>query len=148
MEDCLKYAIDTEFIDTAACSALISFAIVDEDYESLYFEFRYPHEELTLWLKENVVCQLSGRKVEFGQAAQALREFVKPSPEFWAYYGAYDWYWMCRLFSGMMCMPKEWPWVYNEFAHVQRGVENAAGLEHHALNDARSLMIAMKARNG
>lgn len=54
----MRYAIDTEFIDTPSCSALISLAIVREDMVASYFEFSCPSEELTPWLKENVVIHL------------------------------------------------------------------------------------------
>lgn len=103
----MKYIIDTEFIDTPTCSALISLAIVREDGEYRYFEFDYPESEMTPWLRENVVPHLTGeRTFPASYAAHKIEEFIgDDKPEFWAYYGAYDWYWFCRLWGGFMSMP-------------------------------------------
>lgn len=149
----MKYAIDTEFIDTPTCSALISLAIVAEDGGELYFEFDYPKEELTPWLRENVVPHLRNSNERWKiwdtkeNAVQRILEFVSNYPEWWCYYGAYDWYFFCRLFGGFMSMPSDrhWPILYNDLAHFQGEVPNVAGAEHNALNDARSLMAALKA---
>src|SRR5581483_629380 len=148
-----KFALDTEFIDTPNCSALISLALVAEDGRDYYAEFDYPKQHVTLWLKQNVVPQLhnDGHHVSFKIAAEMIRKFVGGSkcapPEFWAYYAAYDWYWICRVFGGMMEMPEFYPHLCRDFAYVQQGIPNLFGPEHHALNDAKSLMAAMKKRD-
>lgn len=142
----MKYAFDTEFIDTPTCSALISLGIVDESGAGLYFEFEYPKEEITPWLRENVVPHLNGEATyNFERAAAEIGNFVKGIPDFWLYYGAYDWYWFCRLFGGFMQMPQHWPHLFRELAYFQQGVPNVAGAEHNALNDAVSTMAAVKA---
>lgn len=146
----MKYIIDTEFIDTPTCSVLISLAIVREDGESRYFEFAYPESEITPWLRENVIPHLTQRwtPATFTEAAQSVEEFIgADKPEFWCYYGAYDWYWFCRLWGGFMSMPQgRWPMLFREFADIQQGVPNVAGAEHNALNDCRSILHAMKLR--
>jgi hypothetical protein len=146
----MKFALDTEFIDTPTASACISLALVAADGRDLYVEFEYPKAEITPWLREHVVPMLGCEKVSFGQAAAQIREFVGGSkfdvPEFWAYYAAYDWYWFCRVFGGFIEMPEHYPHLVRDFAYIQRGVPAVAGREHHALNDARSLMHAMKLR--
>jgi hypothetical protein len=144
----MKYVIDTEFIDTPTCSALISLAIVREDGANYYFEFGYPEHELTPWLRENVVPHLTGTKWSFQLAASRIESFIgDDKPEFWAYYGAYDWYWFCRLWGGFMSMPdKGWPIFFHEFRELQDGVPDVAGAGHNALNDARSILQAMKLR--
>lgn len=150
----MKYAIDTEFIDTPTCSALISLGIVDESHHGLYFEFEYPKHEITPWLAQHVVPHLAPQKyggrgfVTFAQAADEIRAFVKGTPEFWLYYGAYDWYWFCRLFGGFMNMPTNWPHLYRELAYLQQGIPNVAGAEHNAMNDAISTMVAVQKRLG
>jgi hypothetical protein len=145
----VKYAIDTEFIDTPTCSALISLAIVAEDGRDLYFEFDHPQTEITPWLRENVVPYLGQPHVTFEAAAKLIEPFVGPGePEFWCHYGAYDWYWFCRLWGGFMLLPKHWPHLFRELAYLQQGVPNIAGVEHHALNDARSIMWALRRRTG
>ncbi len=142
----MKYTIDTEFIDTPTCSALISLAIVAEDAKSLYFEFHYPIGEVIPWLKLNVIPSLSGKKTSFEEAARQIRLMIPNdrSAEFWAYYGAYDWYWFCRIFGGFLNMPNHWPHRFKEFADIQQGVPDVAGAAHNALNDAVSLMVALK----
>jgi hypothetical protein len=144
----VKYIIDTEFIDTPDASELISVAIVREDGAHLYFEFDYPDNELTPWLRENVVPHLTGKRTSFQLAARRIEDFISDDiPEFWAYYGAYDWYWFCRLWGGFMSMPQpHWPMLYREFAYHQQGVPDVAGAEHNALNDCRSILHAMKLR--
>lgn len=147
----MKYVIDTEFIDTPTCSALISLAIVREDNVHRYFEFDYPKNELTPWLRENVVPHLTMPYMDpptfFREAAAKIQEFVgDDNPEFWCYYGAYDWYWFCRLWGGFMAMPKAWPMRFKEFADILDGVPNVAGAEHNALNDCRSVLQAMRLR--
>lgn len=144
----MKYIIDTEFIDTSTCSALISLAIVREDGAHHYFEFDYPADGITPWLRENVVPHLTGKRTDFQIAARAIEDFIGADrPEFWAYYGAYDWYWFCRLWGGFMSMPQpNWPMFHQEFAYIQQGVPDVAGAEHNALNDCRSILHAMKRR--
>jgi hypothetical protein len=145
----VKYVLDTEFIDTPTCSALISLAIVREDGAHRYFEFDFPESELTPWLRENVVPHMEDNGyVTESMAALEIERFIgTDKPEFWAYYGAYDWYWFCRLWGGFMSMPdKGWPIRYREFADVQDGVPDVAGAGHNALNDCRSILHAMKLR--
>lgn len=80
----MKYAIDTEFIDTPECSALISLAVVAEDGRSHYFEFHFPQDYVTPWLEEHVIPHLTGPIVSFEIAAVLITHLVgKDSrPEF------------------------------------------------------------------
>lgn len=144
----MKYIVDTEFIDTSSCSALISLAVVREDGKHLYFEFDYPAHEITPWLAQNVVPHLVGQRTSFALASRIIEDFISgDQPEFWCYYGAYDWYFFCRLWGGFMNMPQgRWPMLFREFAMVQQGVPDVAGAEHNALNDCRSILQAMKLR--
>lgn len=141
----MKYAIDSEFIDTPTCSALISLAVVPSRGLALYFEFEYPEHELTPWLRQNVLPHLSGSRTTFSDAAAQIRSMIPNShaPEFWCYFGAYDWYWFCRLFGGLRSLPNRWPHRFHEFLDMQHDVPNVAGAQHNALNDALSLMAAM-----
>lgn len=142
----MKYALDTEFIDTPGCSALISLALVSEDGRRLYFEFDYPKEALTDWLRQHVVPSLMGAVHSYEQAAVSILEFVgdDPRPEFWAYYASHDWYHFCRLFGGFMQMPQSWPQRPRELADYVGKVPDIAGAEHNALNDALSIMAVLK----
>ena len=146
----MKFALDTEFIDTPTASECISLALVAGDGRELYVEFAYPESEITPWLRKHVMPMLGNDKVSFPHAAALIRDFVGGSkfdpPEFWAYYAAYDWYWFCRLFGGFMQLPEFYPHRVLDFAGIQQGVPSLFGREHHALNDAKSLMAAMKLR--
>ncbi len=64
-------------------------------------------------------------------------------PEFWAYYGAYDWFLFTRLW-GFMDMPKTFPKLCLDLKQYQAhlGIDSADlpapyTPEHHALVDAR-----------
>jgi hypothetical protein len=146
----MKYALDTEFIDTPTASECISLALVAADGRELYVEFPYSESEITPWLRQHVVPTLGTEKVSFQQAATLIRTFVGGSksdaPVFWAYYAAYDWYWFCRVFGGFMGLPEHYPHRVHDFADIQQGVPTVSGPEHFALNDARSLMVAMRKR--
>jgi hypothetical protein len=71
---------------------------------------------------------------------------ASPKPEFWAYYGDYDWVVLCQLFGTMMDLPKGWPMMCMDLK--QLAVHLGCSMlppqymtdfnpEHHALNDAR-----------
>ena len=140
----MKYALDTEFIDTPSCSALISLGIVAEDGRELYLEFDYPQSELTPWLRENVVPHLAGgRKHSVGDAEDKLRTFFADdkAAQVWCYYGAYDWYFFCRLFGGFMAQPNIFGMRFHELA--ERGRPDETGNVHNALDDARGIMAAV-----
>lgn len=141
-----RYAIDTEFIDTPTCSALISLGIVDEGGHSLYFEFDFPQKELTPWLRKHVVPNLKNQPRDtLESAAEMILKFIGGDPpEFWAYYVSYDWYWFCRVFGGFMNMPQHWPQRPRELADYITSLPNVAGPEHNSLNDAISTMAAVK----
>jgi hypothetical protein len=142
----MKFALDTEFIDTPIASELISMALVSYDGRELYMEFEFTKANLTPWLRENVVPHLIGGQISFSEAEQLVMNFVGGSrfepPEFWGYFAAYDWYWFCRLFGGMMFMPDFYPHFCHDFVHVGRPPK--FGREHFALDDARNLMAAIR----
>lgn len=147
----MKFALDTEFIDTPQTSECISLALVAEDGREIYMEFEYTESAITPWLAKNVTPMLNhdwSTKVPFEQGAAMLREFIGGSkfdqPEFWAYYAAYDWYWFSRVFGGFMEFPDFYPMLCRDLAYYQQELPNISGPEHFALNDARSLMHALK----
>ena len=148
----MKYAIDTEFIDTEEFSWLISLAVVRQDGQARYYEFDYPAKYLSPWLIENVVPHLSRMPaVPFTEAAADLRDWLSkandPHPEFWAYYASYDWYWLCRVMGGLMQTPDHWPKRVKDFADYGT-VPQYFVPKHHALADARSLMMQMHKHAG
>ena len=103
----------------------------------------HPRRELTPWLKKNVVPYLTGKTVAFKTAAAEIESFVGPRPQFWCYFGSYDWYWFCRLWGGLFHLPRRFPQLYVELAYFTRDVPDVFGPKHNALNDARSVMAVL-----
>jgi hypothetical protein len=157
----VKYFLDTEFNEEPELIELISIGIVAEDGREFY-AINHHYADLTTvqskscneWVKANVLTKLyapsdtpgywpAGPKVEI---RDGIKAFVgnDGSPEFWAYYGDYDWFLVCRLFGKFEKMPRNWPNICFDIKQLARhvGVGNK-GLpeklepEHNALIDAR-----------
>jgi 3' exoribonuclease, RNase T-like len=138
----MKYWFDTEFIEDGRTIDLISIGIVAEDGRKFYCEFDFDHRRASPWVKENVIPHLKGDTTyRKAIAAKLITEFCGEKPEFWAYYGAYDWVALCQLFGTMMDLPKSWPMYVRDVKQLcdQLGnpklPEQGKG-EHHALADA------------
>jgi hypothetical protein len=146
----VKYVLDTEFVDSPEHSELISLAIVREDMVSWYFEFAVDDHKLTPWLRTHVVPHLYPRDLPpytFEDARKDILKFIEndPRPEFFAYYGAYDWYWLCRVMGGFMRFPRHWPHRYREAADMVKSVPPLKDQpEHHALHDCFALLAELK----
>ena len=70
-----------------------------------------------------------------------IRSFAGDNPEFWAYYGAYDWVCLCQLFGPMINLPKGWPMYARDLKQLVDMLGNPRlpkqlTAEHHAINDA------------
>ena len=146
----MHYALDTEFIDTPEGSHLISLGLASLDGRDLYLEFDYPEDKLTPWLNQNVVPHLTGNKVSFDVASKRIVEYCGPiqfrsKPKFWAMYGAYDWYWFCRIFGGMKQLPD---WCPNKYVEATDyvGCFRMAQIDpqHNALTDAKALVRTLR----
>jgi 3'-5' exoribonuclease-like protein len=144
-----RYFFDTEFTESAGGVTLISIGVVADDGSEYYAESDnfYPTLCTNGWIKGNVVPHLTGPRKSEAQIANELRKFVQTGEswrdtEFWAYYGAYDWYLLCRLFSGMLYLPAKWPWLFHDLRLWldERGFpefKQPDNAPHHALADAR-----------
>ena len=140
----MKIFVDSEFDDRDNPPVLLSLGAVNEDGDEFYME--NADANLTLvspWVWQNVVPKLTGPMASIGRIANEFRSFVGHKPEFWAYYGTYDWYLICQLYGGFRNLPGPWPKYYNDLAayanqlkvHTHPGQD--ADEEHHALHDAR-----------
>lgn len=73
------------------------------------------------------------------------------SPEFWAYYGAYDWFLLTRMFKSFDKMPPKWPQTsydlhqYARHHGVHRHLPKKFEPAHNALVDARWTKAAFEA---
>lgn len=134
-----KHFIDTEFIEHAGGIQLVSIGIYSENGKSLYIESTSFDSRLANdWVKKNVLEKLLyvsptavaypeysmvswtvGEVNMYGCCSEAemgkcILEFLKDdqNPEFYAYYGAYDWVVFARIFGRMIDLPEHFPmWV-------------------------------------
>jgi hypothetical protein len=140
----MRYWFDAEFIEDGRTIDLLSIGIVAEDGRTLYLENSEAKFSLaSQWVKDNVV--LIGRSHNLIQIKTAVANFCDPDlygkPEFWAYYGSYDWVALCQLFGTMMDIPKGWPMFVKDIKQWcdmlgNPTLPNQTTPKHHALNDA------------
>lgn len=149
----MLYHLDTEFFEAPYSIELISIGIVADDGRKYYAENRFANLGMAMrneWMVENVLSKLGDYDDRFypPEIQQGIIDFVgnDPHPWFMADFASYDWYFFCRLFGGMMKLPKGWPMYVLDLAqiidyHLPKGVVFPDALrswpnEHHALADA------------
>lgn len=140
----MKIWFDTEFIEDGKTIDLMSIGAIREDGEQYYAEvIECDLSRAAPWARDNVVRHLRGgidRLVRADIAADLIK-FAGEKPEFWAYYGSYDWVALCQLYGTMMDLPKGWPMFVRDVKQlcVDRGdptLPKQTGVEHNALADA------------
>lgn len=168
----MKYALDTEFIEDGKTIDLLSIGIVAQDGRELYLQSREcDRSKANSWVRENVlpnlehldcgrekslsVCKLAAPcpwRQRFAIAA-SLIEFCDREehgkPEFWTYYGDYDWVAVCQLFGTMTDLPKGWPMLAYDLRQMldfqgHSDITQPDDMPHHALSDARWIMETLK----
>jgi len=162
----MRYFVDTEFIEDGQTIDLISVGVVADDGREFYAESTEADlGRANEWVRDNVLSHLWHRQSgdERRQAnrwsrdggtggflsrrhiAADLVRFVAGDdspPEFWAYYGDYDWVAICQLYGTMMDLPDGWPMFCMDLKQlaVDKGdpdLPEQSSTEHHALADAR-----------
>lgn len=163
----MKYFLDTEFIEYPRTIDLISIGLVREDGGEYYaISTEFDGSKASEWVKKNVINLLSDRypmndSPEERELASAWksREQIKEDilaftgeeytgfvggspPEFWAYYGDYDWVAFCWLFGTMMDLPSGFPMYCRDIKQWADSLGNPelprqAEGEHNALADAK-----------
>ncbi|QLE42219.1 3'-5' exoribonuclease [Nostoc sp. C052] len=167
----MRHWLYTEFIEDGRTIELISIGIVAEDGRELYLiNWDCNFSNANDWVKANVLSHLpfqpidrpeKGKNVwqsrsdirdaiasflgcEF-QMNQELNYVLKDgieSPEFWTYYGSYDWVVFAQLFGTMARLPKGLPMYTNDIKQWCKHLgdpelpKQGKG-EHNALADAR-----------
>lgn len=150
----MRFFIDLEFWERGPSFPiqLISLAIVSEGGDELYIvndDFDWEACD-SKWLKDNVEPKVRDKMPLF-LGFDSIREIVYAwvlrmaggkAPEFWAYFGAYDWVVFAQIFGTMNDLPKEFPMYFFEINQLAEmtGVpiaEVPQEDEHHALSDAR-----------
>lgn len=139
----MKIFFDTEFLDLGDRAELVSLGAVNENGEEFYAE--NADCDLTKannWVLANVVPHFTGPLHSAASIAHQFKAFCGPRPEFWAYYGTYDWWLVHQLYGGFMNLPAHWPKWFNEIqtAALIKGAHAfplQTSTKHHALNDAK-----------
>lgn len=141
-----RYWFDTEFMEDGTVIELLSIGMVCEDGREYYAaSYEADHSHANDWVRENVLPHLGVRFVPRRFIAEQLVKFTKGAqhpPEFWAYYGDYDWVALCQLFGTMMDLPESWPMFAMDVKQlcVSKGnpkLPEQTSTEHNALDDAR-----------
>lgn len=137
----MKYYIDTEFHERGSSHPiqLISLGVVAEDGREYYAECgEVIYDELSPWLKDNVVPLLNKKPISRAQMAEELLVFFGYTPcvkcnkggciecnnfgqvssdesiEFWGYFSDYDWVVFCQIFGRMIDLPTGMPMYCND----------------------------------
>lgn len=168
----MRYFFDTEFNENVHPIELVSIGIVADDRREFYAVAEdyslakpflenpktrddYPHLwSCNDWVKKHVIphlfevvetrdtpCRIGTEKF----IREELVNFVgdDPYPEFWAWYGDYDWFLLTRMFKTFDRMPKKWPQIcydvhqYARHHGFHRNLPAKFKPEHNALIDAR-----------
>lgn len=157
----VRYFLDFEFLEDGHGRPLevISVGVVCEDGREFYAENRdVDLSTANEWVQANVVPHLDRARfgVDRETMASTIVEFVAAGegpPEFWAYFGDYDWVLFCQLQGRMIDLPDGWPMFCMDIK--QRAVEQGSpklpaqtGAEHNALEDARWNQEALEFLDG
>ncbi|NBO98773.1 MAG: 3'-5' exoribonuclease [Proteobacteria bacterium] len=151
----MNFFLDTEFNTYGSNIIPISLGLVNEKGSELYIEFN-PSYSWTAsdWVKENVVPHLKWNNGDYSavvpnflNARELITEFVSAettNPNFYTWYGSYDWVMFAGIFGNMTDLPKGFPMYTRDLKHLvdMLGIEEKLlpkqiGTEHNALEDAR-----------
>lgn len=175
----MKYFFDFEFNENVNPIDIISLGVVAEDEREFYAihrsyasfdeykESRAPADEFPIinscndWVKANVLPILFrpsgpddldaiiGNELHIRDAVVAFVG-LDPAPEFWAYYGSYDWFLLTRMFKSFDKLPSKWPTIsfdlyqYAKHFGMHRSLPPKLQPAHNALVDARWTKMAFE----
>ena len=142
----LRLWFDTEFHDDGEHVELISLGVVTSDGREYYAENAdYDRRRAHPWLQLHVLPLLQpGAERTCVQIAADLRALIGDAqPEFWAWFGEYDWIVLRQLFGDLTAWPAGWPLSHMNLEQwrLHLGapplVQPQSTDLHHALADAR-----------
>lgn len=141
----MRIFFDTEFLDLGETVQLVSLGAVRDDGKEFYAEAdEVDWSRADPWVLDHVVPHLTGPRIPKLHLRHAFLEFAHDATEFWAWYGTYDWFLVCRLFGGFRELPVNWPHYFHDLETLRllRGARRMQlpeqkGQAHHALEDAR-----------
>jgi hypothetical protein len=139
--------MDAEFHEDGRTIDLISIGMVREDgaeYYAISADFDLQRAQAHPWLAQHVLPLLDPQYTwkPRGAIAREILTFAGPSPEWWAYYGAYDHVALCQLYGPMIALPAAWPKYSRDLKQWADALGNPTlptqeSGEHNALSDAR-----------
>jgi hypothetical protein len=144
-----KYFFDTEFMEDGEVIELLSLGLVSEDGREFYAEdAEADWSHANAWVQANVLPHLAGPGPYWMTRKEIVAELVAfvrgggGTPEFWAYYGDYDWVVLCQLFGRMVDLPEGWPMFAMDVKQLAVTLGNPrlpeqTSVAHNALTDAR-----------
>lgn len=148
------YFLDTEFVEDGHTIMPISLALVRGDHSDssphfLYIEFDFDQQksEAHPFVRKHVLPHLrNDDRVNRDEARRQIEAFLAgdESPQFWAYYGDYDWVLFCQLWGTMADFPDHFPQLCFDLEQEYRLTAMPHGIEkpprpllaHDALADA------------
>ncbi|MBS1722729.1 MAG: 3'-5' exoribonuclease [Armatimonadetes bacterium] len=146
----MRVFYDTEFLSEPPELHLISIGMVREDGAELSVVNKCAPWDRILthpWLSENVVPHLPPEYHPSWQTPEEIRlslvDFCGHEPEFWAWFGSFDWVVLVNLFGQFRDVPYTWPhWSHElkqlmEKAGVSKLPARRDNMAHDALADAR-----------
>jgi hypothetical protein len=168
----MKVLYDFEFKEYKGNLDVISGGFIREDGKTLYFVLN-DFDTLAViqdwWLMRNVMCSIghesyvshmdyNGKPVKDMKitdeaavnkqgARQLLLDFTADiTPEWWAWYGAYDHVALCSLFGRMIDLPANWPMYTCDLKqlHKEKGyceMPSQPEGKHNALEDAKFNLV-------
>ena len=145
-----KIYLDLEFIESGYKKPLeiISIGIVNEDGKEYYAVCsEFTPQNANDWVKENVLKNLEIPKEGTKSIKQIRKDIIEfvgddPRPEFWTYFGSYDWVLFSMIFGTMMDLPKNFPMYTMDIKQLAVELGNPklpeqTSEEHNSLNDAK-----------
>jgi hypothetical protein len=145
----MRIWFDTEFEENGTTIELISLGAVAENGNEWYAESsEFDWKIADPWLHSNVLPYLTGPAMSKQRLAEQFLNWVRAQtdrPEFWAYYGDYDWVVLCQLYGRMIDLPDTFPMLSLDLKQemIRLKVTESAIMneqEHNSLSDARWTM--------
>lgn len=146
----MKIWFDTEFMEDGKTIELLSIGMIREDGLTYYAEsIEANRSRANDWVKANVLPHMLDWKTLRSREGikRDIEAFAGEAPEFWAYYGAYDWVALAQLFGTMMDLPSGWPMFARDLKQLagDRPLLGQTSTSHNALNDAIWTKLAWEA---
>ena len=153
----MKYFFDTEYaFNTESWNRgphLISIGIVAEDGREYYAVNHKGPYYANEFVRSQVLPHLGEPWKTEDEIKKEVQDFIGDDvPEFWCYFGAFDYVLLSQLMGGFEQWPQKWPYLAYDLrqwldAKDLQGVSQEGDMTHHALDDARWIAATYKKYN-